>query len=258
MPSQGRSLARDKFFETLDEPEHTLTFGGINGEATVTGVPGTVQGRHDTRLETQRYGLHGEPVVVYLRDAVTIDTAVRLTGISRLTLQRAAHDGRLPHLKLGPDNAPYLVRLRDVIVYLTTMWVDKRARKELTDDNHYLGFPEWLVNHISDSWPDRAAFKPGKWQGGYVKINRGGNAPGVNHSDPNRPGYSRKGNRIGRKPRGGWPEEQKKEAPGSPPAPPEPQPEHPEPAATNGEAQSTPDRTKLPKWHPDWQRPPSA
>src|SRR5262245_11995725 len=134
MPStQGRAMARGRYFDALDEPEHTLKYGGINGEAGIPGMPGLVR-NGDRQLETRRFGLNSEPVPVLLRDAVTIDTAVRLTGISRLTLQDACHRKRVPCLKLGPDNAPYLVRLRDVVVYLATMWTEARARRELTDD----------------------------------------------------------------------------------------------------------------------------
>lgn len=260
MPSQGRSVARDKFFETLDEPEHVLTYGGINGEASVPGMPGRV-GSHDAQRETVRYGLHSEPVPVMLRDAVTIDTAVRLTGVNRITLQRAAHDGQLPHLKLGPDNAPYLVRLRDVIVYMITMWTDKRARAEMTEDNEYLGFPEWLVNHVSDGWPDRAAFKPGKWQGGPVKINRGGRPKGYNPVMAGRPGFSKAGKRLGRPPVGGWPEApveaQKREGPDEPAPPRAADTEPLEPVTSGAPGHSTVDPTTLPKWHPQWRRTPA-
>lgn len=254
MPSQGKSLARDKFFEAMDGPEHVLHYGGINGEASIPGMPGVVRSG-DRQLETKRFGLNSEPVPVMLRDAVTIDTAVRLTGISRITLQQAAHEGRLPVLKLGPDNAPYLVRLRDVVVYLATMWTDRRTRKELTDENTYLGFPEWLVRHLSESWPDNRPFNPGKWEGGPVKINRGGRPPGYNPAMAGRPGFSKRGKRLGRPPAGGWPEAQKKEEPGVSPTP----PLNPT-AGDQPVTQSTPpaDLTrpeKLPKWHPQWVRP---
>lgn len=237
---------RDRFLEALDEPRHALEYGGVSGEATIQGIPtGTADrpGERSGRL-TAKLGIVTEPVPVLMRDAVTIDTAVRLTGISRMTLQRAAQNGNLPVLKLGPDTAPYVVRLRDVITYLVTMWTERRARKELTDGDQYIGFPEWLVREVAESWPEHRAFKPGKWQAGPVKVNRGGRPRGYSPSDPHNPGFSVHGVRQGRprKTDGG----QKKEPPGAyQPQAAQDAPDPPEPT----------DRTKLPKWHPLWQRP---
>lgn len=256
MPSQGKAIARDKFFEAMDEPRHTLDYGGINGEATIKGVI-SVDSQGKSLSRTPKLDVHMEPVPVLLRDAVTIDTAVRLTGISRLTLQRAAFDGRMPVIKTGPDNAPYLVRLRDVVIFLCSMWGAGRVRRELTEENAYLGFPEWFAREISESWPENKPYTPGKWQGGYVKINKGGRPKGYSPNDPENPGFSKNGVRLGRPPlseseKGEEAPEDHSEAP-----PPEPQPV----AATQGPVlePATPvpavDRTTLPKWHPQYVRP---
>jgi len=239
MPSQGKAIARDRFLEAMDEPKHTLEYGGINGEATIKGVV-SVESNGRLVSRTPKLDVHMEPVPVLLRDAVTIDTAVRLTGISRLTLQRAAFDKRLPVIKTGPDNAPYLVRIRDVIIYLCSMWGAGRVRRELTDENAYLGFPEWFAREISESWPENRPYTPGHWQGGYVKINKGGRPQGYSPKDPENPGFSKNGVRLGRPPS---PESEKGEEA------PEDHSEAPPPAAPEV------DRTTLPKWHPQYVRP---
>jgi hypothetical protein len=192
MPSQGKSIARDLFFEEMDQPRHALNYGGINGEATIKGVV-SVDSKGNAINRAPKLDVHMEPVPVLMRDAVTNDTAVRLTGVSRLTLQRAAHEGRMPVIKTGPDNAPYLVRLRDVVIFLCSMWGAGRVRRELTEENAYLGFPEWFAREISESWPESRPYTPGNWQGGYVKINKGGRPKGYSPSDPENPGFSTNG-----------------------------------------------------------------
>ena len=253
MPSQGKAIARDRFFEAMDEPNHALNFGGINGEATIKGVI-SVDSSGKALSRTPKLDVHMEPVPVLLRDAVTIDTAVRLTGISRLTLQRAAFDGRVPVIKTGPDNAPYLIRLRDVIIYLCSMWGAGRVRRELTEENAYLGFPEWLAREISESWPEHKPYTPGKWEGGYVKISKGGRPKGYSPSDPDNPGFSTNGKRMGRPPKIDSPESEKGE-----PVPGDHSMVAPEAAPLPAEPAAAPavDRTTLPKWHPQYVRPTS-
>ena len=169
-----RRLKKDLYLESLDKPDHATEYGGLNGSATINGIPGGADVKLPPGDRSRVLGLHMEPVPVMLRDAVTIETAVRLTGIARGTLAQAASRGNLPVLKTGPGPAPYLVRMRDLITYIVTMWTERRARKEMTEEDKYLGFPEWLVAEVSESWPDDRAFNPGHWQPTEVKVKRGG------------------------------------------------------------------------------------
>lgn len=240
------SEERDVFLESLDEPRHALEYGGINGLATIHGVPtGSSNRPGEAQSRNRQVGVVMEPVPVLMRDAVTIDTAVRLTGISRITLQRAAQAGNLPVMKMGPDNAPYIVRLRDVVTYLTTMWTERRYRRESPTGRDFIGFPDWLVREVAESWPENRPYRPGKWEGRAVKLNRGGRPRGYSPGK----GYSVNGKKLGR-PRKAEAVflEDKKEGPL--------ESNHPQEALPSVPA--TPeqiDRTKLPKWHPLWVRP---
>jgi hypothetical protein len=249
---------RDEYLESLDEPRHALEYGGVNERATIRGVPVPVGPSEEGHYfaANKNLGVVLEPVPVLLRDAVTLDTATRLTGCARATLQHGAKNGSLPVLKLGPGSSPYLVRLRDVFTYLITMYTEQRARAERPEGPQFLGFPEWLVREVSESWPDRAAFKPGHWQGGPVKINRGGRPRGYSPGK----GFSRNGVRLGRPPgkkpeAEGIPVGENSEAPegNHPPAP-------AEVVAVVAEEPAPPpdpqvDVSRLPKWHPLWRRP---
>ena len=171
---------------------------------------------------------------------MTIETAVRLTGIARGTLAQAASQGNLPVLKTGPGPAPYLIRMRDIITYIVTMWTERRARKELTEGERYIGFPEWLVAEISESWPDNRAFNPGHWQAEAVKIKRGGRprSRGLMHPhNPKLPG-SEKAVPDG----GNQPQEAPLVVDEGPPS-------------VEITGRPTADPTTLPKWHPLWRRP---
>jgi len=234
-----RRVQKDLYLDNLDKPEHTLEYGGLNGQATVRGVPLTDDGR--VSPQTVR-GLHSEPVAVVMRDAVTIETAIRLTGIARETLARAVFAGRVPALKTGPGTAPYLVRLRDVITYLITMWTERRARKESSEDGKYLGFPEWLAREVSEGWPEDQPYKPGNWQATEIKVNRGGRPRGYSPGK----GVSVHGKPLGR-PRKVAPGT---ENPGSEMTTP---PEGSHPPAAPGDPPLDP--TTLPKWDPRWRRP---
>ena len=191
-----KGIERDLYLEELDSPRHALEYGGINGEATIAGIP-VPNGKDASIIAARKTGIVMEPVPVTMRDAVTIDTAVRLTGVARQTLQRAAAAGRLPVLKVGPDTAPYLVRLRDVVTYLVTMWTERRARREM-NEAHYIGFPEWMVAAVSESWPTDKAFKPGNWQSRAININRGGRPRGYTPGKIGVNGYSKNGIKLGR------------------------------------------------------------
>jgi hypothetical protein len=254
---------RDAFLETLDEPRHTLEYGGVNGNATIRGVATGSNGRAgELGQRRKQLGVVMEPVPVLMRDAVTLDTAVRLLGVNRVTLQRAAHRGDIPALKTGPGNAPYLVRLRDVLTYFVTMWTERRARTELAEGDLYRGFPEWLVREVAEAWPPSSVVKVGPWQPRHVKLKRGGrprvkDGGAPTQRDPQRPGYSVNGKRLGRPPaathvhhdlpedvalgieeKGGGSESNHSQAlpPEQPPVP-------------------QIDPTTLPKWHPLWRRP---
>ena len=240
---------RDQFLESLDEPRHALEYGGVNGQATIQGIATGSNGRAgELGQRRKQLGVVMEPVPVLMRDAVTLDTAVRLLGINRVTIQRAAKRGDIPALKTGPGNSPYLVRLRDVLTYLVTMWTERRARKELADGDLYRGFPEWLVREVAEAWPANSVVKPGHWRPKYVKVGRGGR-PRVadggkpTERDPERPGYSISGARLGRPPKPKEPEGEKE----GPPEGNHPQAAQPEAAPL--------DPTTLPKWHPLWRRP---
>jgi hypothetical protein len=253
---KDRAARREDYLRRLDEPKHALEHGGISGQATIPGMPTGSPGRHgEAGGHHRRLGIVSEPVPVLMRDAVTIDTAVRLTGVQRVTLQRAALDGRLPVLKLGPGREPYLVRLRDVVTYLATMWTTGRARAEQAAGGfEYVGFPNWLVEQVADRWPSGELFEPsmlGKWEPRKATINRGGRPQGYS---PGR-GWTKAGKRLGRPPKPRPPAtsatEEKRGAP-----------EHDHVQATpvaaaalQGEAQPTIDPTTLPKWHPLWRRP---
>ena len=249
MPALDSEVSRrDLFLDALDEPRHALEYGGINGEATIQGVPtGTADRPGEQGYRNKKLGVVMEPIPVLLRDAVTIDTAVRLTGISRLTLQNAAAKGALPVLKTGPGTSPYLVRIRDVVTYLITMWTERRARKEA--GGKYVGFPSWLVDEVEKEWPPSRLFRPGNWESREVKINRGGRPRGYSPKDIGRPGYSVNGVKLGRKPR---------TDPAEKATPPE---ENHPPAASDVPSDVSPepttpaiDRSRLPKWHPLWRR----
>lgn len=243
---------RDEFLEKLDEPRHTLEYGGVNGQATIQGVATGGNGRAgELGQRRKNLGVVMEPVPVMMRDAVTLDTAVRLLGINRVTVQRAAKRGDIPALKTGPGNAPYLVRLRDVLTYLLTMQTERRARKEFAPGDLYRGFPEWLVREVAEAWPANSVVRVGHWQPKYVRVNRGGR-PRIKDGgrptarDPERPGYSASGARLGRPPKPKGQEDEKAEPPESnhSQAAPEPQTDAPQI-----------DPTTLPKWHPLWRRP---
>jgi hypothetical protein len=235
-----REEARDLYLESLDEPRHVLEYGGINGEATIKGMPTGSDRPGESFIRSQKLGIYTEPVPVMMRDAVSIDTAVRLTGINRQTLQVAARRGALPVLKLGPDSAPYVLRLRDVITYLVTMYTEQKARQESPVGDMYLGFPEWLVSNLSDAWPDNRKFTPGQWEAKRVNRNRGGRPRGYSPGK----GFSKTtGVKLGRPPKI---QAEEKQTP--------PEGNHPQAAV-----QDTPvaeiDPTTLPKWHPQWRRP---
>lgn len=257
----------ERYFESLDQPDHALNYGGRNELATIRGVP--------LRSQVNNPGLeiYFEPVPVLLRDVVTVDTAVRLTGCSRESLQHAAYHGRLPVLKTGPGTGPYLVRLRDVFTYLLTMQYQARNRRDMPGGDTYLGFQSWLVERIEEHWPKGRPYIPGRWEGRKVKINRGGRPKGYS------PGmvFSVHGKRLGRPPKEGWPEDRgedvekvhvpapeskKGETPGrdhpqvtAQAPPPVAAPAPPPPNETVAEPQEPPlDPTALPKWHPLWQR----
>jgi hypothetical protein len=257
---------RQAFLESLDEPRHTLEYGGVNGQATIQGVPTGTEGRvGESKVRRRNLGVVMEPVPVMMRDAVTIDTAIRLLGISRPTLQRAITFGAIPSLKTGPGTSPYLVRIRDVVTFMVTMWSDRKARRQLAEDDMYRGFPEWLVEKVAEAWPAHSVVRPGNWRPSYVKLKRGGRPRGIpTVRDPERPGYSANGKRLGRPPavnqkapflvadsegtewieeKGGAPESNHPKVP-SPVPPPVPEPPKPEV-----------DPTTLPKWHPRWRRP---
>ena len=243
-----REEARDLYLESLDEPRHVLEYGGVNGEATIKGMPTGNDRPGESSVRSQKLGIHSEPVPVMMRDVVSIDTAVRLTGINRQTLQVAARRGALPVLKLGPDTAPYVLRLRDVITYLVTMFTEQKARQESPVGDMYLGFPEWLVNNLSDAWPTNRAFTPGDWQAKRVNRNRGGRPRGYSPGM----GFSKTtGVKLGRPPKGETPKIQaeEKQTP--------PEGNHPQAAVASPQAEPEPqiDPTKLPKWHPQWRRP---
>ena len=238
---------RDAFLETLDEPKHALEYGGVNGQATIQGVAtGSNDRANELGQRRKQLGVVMEPVPVLMRDAVTLDTAVRLLGINRVTIQHAAKSGIIPALKTGPGNAPYLVRLRDVVTYMVMMWTQRRARRKPVEGDLYRGFPEWLVREVAEAWPAHSVVRPGHWQARYIRVSRGGRTSVVEGGrptarDPERPGYSAAGKRLGRPPK---PESEKE-------GPPE-----------NNHSQAAPaaepfDPTTLPKWHPLWRRPES-
>jgi hypothetical protein len=245
---KDRGAQRDLFLEALDEPRHALEYGGVNGEATIKGIPTGRIG--DDTYRSKKLGVVMEPVPVLMRDAVTIDTAVRLLGVSRITLQRAAQGGRLPVLKTGPDNAPYVVRLRDVVTYLVTMWTERRARREF-NEGMYLGFPEWLAREVAESWPDNKPYRPGNWEARVVNISRGGRPKGYSPGRAGFNGYSKNGVKLGRPPK--IPVQEK----AVPPEGNHPQavPESPPATPTTPAIQEQTDPTRLPKWHPQWRRP---
>ena len=243
-PEYRRRVQKDRYFDNLDKPEHTLEYGGLNGAATIRGVP--VNKPDEGQYHSKKAGLHSEPVPVVMRDAVTIETAVRLTGIARETLAQAVHNGNIPALKTGPGPAPYLIRMRDIITYMITMWTERRARRESSADGMYLGFPEWIAREVAESWPEDSAYKPGKWEPREIKLNRGGRPRGYSPGK----GISVHGKALGRP---------RKEVPASPEMPQEEKPtpprdSHPQ-AASAVPAAAAVDPTTLPKWHPLWRRP---
>jgi hypothetical protein len=272
-----RQIEKEIYLEALDEPRHATVYGGINGEATIKGIPNS-RGELPEGDRSRKLGLVMESVPVMLRDAVTIDNAVRLTGISRQTLQRACAAGRLPAIKTGPGPAPYLVRIRDIITYMATMWVEHRTRKDSGIGDLYLGFPEWMAREIFESWPDNMPYDPGKWESARVNINKGGRPRGYSPGK----GFSVHGVRLGRPLKASLEaavdeanaakvlrklqtlERAKKlaEAQGLPPpvlpetqkaaTPEESHPQEPPPVPA---PQSDVDPTTLPKWHPLWRRP---
>lgn len=246
-----RRVQRDLYMDNLDKPEHTLEYGGLNGSATIRGVP--VGPEDKPQFNSKKAGLHSEPIAVVMRDAVTIETAIRLTGIARGTLAQAVFRGNIPALKTGPGPAPYLVRVRDLITYMITMWSERRARKESAIDNQYIGFPEWIAREVSESWPEDQPYKPGRWQADAIRVNRGGRPRGYSPGK----GVSVHGKALGRP---------RKDPPIAPPGAETPAAEkavppegnHPQAAPTGPVKQddSSPpyDPTKLPKWDPRWRR----
>lgn len=245
--ARDRAQRREVYLRKLDEPRHALEYGGETGHATIRGVPtGSPGGQGEAVTHSRRIGVVSEPVPVLLRDAVTIDTAVRLTGVKRETLQRAAMKGILPALKLGPSREPYLVRLRDVVTYLVTMWTFKRARNTLNaGDFEYVGFPAWLVEEVAAVWPAGTAFTPGAWEPRNADVKRGGRPQGYS---PGR-GWTKAGKKLGRPfrdpsknvPPATLVVEEKR---GSP------ERDHSQAAP----AEQKVDPTTLPKWHPLWRR----
>ena len=254
---KDRAARRETYLLKLDEPKHALEYGGKSGQATIRGMPTGSPGRHgEATGHSTRIGVVSEPVPVLMRDAVTIDTAVRLTGVRRETLQRAALDGRLPVLKLGPEREPYLVRMRDVVTFLVTMWTTGRARVAMNNgDFEYVGFPRWLVEQVADRWPAGELFEPsmlGRWEPRKATINRGGRPEGYS---PGR-GWSKAGKRLGRPPRDDKKNKATQPAQANSPSAVEEKGGPPE----RDHVQATPveqpvDPTTLPKWHPLWRRP---
>lgn len=153
MPRYGK--VQDRRYELMDEPAQVLEPGGTNGRATIKGLPVRSEvSASGLRKEGQATGVMAEPVAVLLRDAVTIDTAVRLTGADRATLQSAAAKGYLPSLKLGGTTSPYLVRLRDVMSYLARMSAFRQTRSGFRLGKDFLGFPDWLVERVTRAYPE--------------------------------------------------------------------------------------------------------
>jgi len=246
---------RTEYLRALDEPRHALIEanpGGINGAATIQGVPTGSPGSSHFHVKHERLGVQMEPIAVLMRDAVTIDTAVRLLGIGRDTIQNGCAQGRLPALKLGPGKAPWMVRLRDVLLYVVTMYAGTRKKLNYLDGGEgeiptYIGFPEWLVREVSESWPESIPFAPGKWEPREIKINRGGRPRGFSPGK----GYSTTtGKKLGRPPGS---KADTMMSPKPRPAPADAPPGGLPPAAPA--AGDGPDAATLPKWHPQWRRP---
>lgn len=227
MPRYGQ--LQDQRFELMDEPAHVLEPGGTNGKATIKGLPVRPEvSATGLRREGQATGVLAEPVAVLLRDAVTIDTAVRLTGADRATLQAAAAKAYLPSLKLGGATSPYLVRIRDVISYLARMHAFKMTRGAFKPGEEFLGFPEWLVERVRATYPEGSVAAGTPYAAGVVVPDRGGR-PRVTPPAEEKPKPQKSRRR------------RRNHAPTANRAFPAP------PRAV--------DRTKLPKWHPLWVRP---
>jgi hypothetical protein len=235
MPRYGQ--LQDKRFEDMDGPAQVFEPGGTNGKASIKGLPVRPEVHaNGLRREGQATGVMAEPVAVLLRDAVTIDTAVRLTGAERQTLQVAAAKGYLPSLKLGGATSPYLVRIRDVISYLARMSAFKMTRRGFKPGEDFLGFPEWLVERVRAAYPDGVSAAGTPYASEVVVPDRGGRPrikPPEEESGSAKKTGARRSNHAPRRKR---PVAQKLLKPG----------DFPPPGF---------DRTTLPKWHPLWVRP---
>jgi hypothetical protein len=238
MPRYGR--VQDRRFESMDGPAHVLEGGGTNGRATIKGLP--VRSEVSTsglRRDGQATGVMAEPVAVLLRDAVSIDTAVRLTGVDRATLQTAAAKGYLPSLKLGGATAPYIVRIRDVIAYLHTIASLKLQRDDFKPGRAFVGFQPWLVERIRRSYPDGAQAQGTPFAGEVVSHNRGGR-PRTKPLEEEKP----------------TDEKIVAQAPDHAPTKPKPRRRRRRRKATTAPRKpSLKERMRLPKWHPLWVRP---
>jgi hypothetical protein len=266
VPRYGRE--QDRRFARMDEPAHVFEGGGVNGRATIKGVP-TRSDASGTGLvrSGQRTGLMSEPVAVVLRDAVTIDTAVRLTGADRATIQNAAAKSYLPSLKLGGATTPYLVRMRDVIAYLARATRERRLRTGTAGKGgfqpgrDFLGFPPWLVERVKLAYQDGAVVTGTPFATEVITPNRGGRPrirpPKTETQSGEKPikavrdhaPTKRRKRRRARSPKG-------PQAPALVQAavsvPPPALPERPKAAPRPPKVV---DPTTLPKWHPLWRRP---
>src|SRR5215471_14438498 len=151
-------VQQDAKLEAMDSPAHVFEAGGVNGRSGIRGVPvRSESSERGLKKEGRRIGIMSEPIAVLLRDAVSIDTAVRLTGAERITLQLAVVKGYLPSLKLGGSTSPYLVRVRDVIAYIARINAMGMQRgRGFVAGRDFVGFPPWLVERVRGTDRGRA------------------------------------------------------------------------------------------------------
>ena len=234
MPTRIRQ--REDYMKSLDSPEQATRAGGVNGKASIRGLPLRVEPSGKVGMKAAvRTGIVSEPVAVIMRDAVTVDTAVRFTGINRGTLQAAIAAGYLPAIRLGEGKSPLLVRMRDVITYLMKQGqVHSRRRRPLGET--FLGFEEWFAEIVRENWQGSSDPDLGRYSAADLKpINRGGRPPGKR--------WATAEDMIA------TPQDDDSEIQEELPT------DHALAQAAEDPPAPTLDRATLPKWHPLWVRP---